>query len=348
MSNLTDFYQQISENLQTAVLLLNHQMEIRYMNPAGEILFDLSSRKVINQSLETLLPERNQPSIQEFYNKIRTGRPFSLRDIAIRLHDQSTINVDCTTTPLPDQTLLEISRKGLHHRIAHEQNLLSQNHSARLLVRNLAHEIKNPLGGVCGAAQLLERELDDDELKEYTQVIISEGNRLKTLVDRLLGPTDKPRHDWLSIHEVLERVHQLLVIDKPEDITLARDYDPSIPLLYADRDQLIQVVLNIANNALHAMGTTGTLLFRTRTERQYTIGHQYHKLVLRVDIVDNGPGVDQSLIEQIFYPTVSGDPHGTGLGLSIAQSIMNRHQGIIECQSQAGKTCFSLLIPLET
>jgi two-component system nitrogen regulation sensor histidine kinase GlnL len=348
MSNPTNFHQQISDNLQTTVLLLNQQMEVSYMNPAGEVLFDLSVRKILNKPLEILLPEHNHPSIREFYNKIRNHRPFSLRDIDIHLHDRSSINVDCTTTPLPDQTLLEISRVGLHRRIAHEQNLLSQNHSARVLVRNLAHEIKNPLGGLCGAAQLLERELDNDALKEYTQVIASEGNRLKTLVDRLLGPTDKPCQNWLNIHQVLERVHQLLEINKPADITLKRDYDPSIPQLYADQDQLIQVVLNIANNALHAMQTAGSLLFRTRTERQYTIGHQRHKLVLRVDMVNNGPQIDQSLIEQIFYPTVSGNSQGTGLGLSIAQSIMNRHQGLIECQSQADQTCFSLLLPLET
>jgi two-component system nitrogen regulation sensor histidine kinase GlnL len=215
------------------------------------------------------------------------------------------------------------------------------------LIRNLAHEIKNPLGGLRGAAQLLEQEFADQSLKEYTQIIIGEADRLRNLVDRMLGPIRPPVYDDVNIHEVLERVRTLVLAEIGDGIHIEQDYDPSIPLLKGDADQLIQAVLNIVRNAVQALEGQGVILIRTRVQRQYTIGHTRHKLVARLDIIDNGPGISKERLEEIFYPMISGRIDGTGLGLSIAQVLVSQHGGLIECESRPGKTVFTLLLPLE-
>jgi two-component system nitrogen regulation sensor histidine kinase GlnL len=244
--------------------------------------------------------------------------------------------------------LVELLQVDRHLRIAREENLIAQQSTARALVRGLAHEIKNPLGGLRGAAQLLERELPDESLTEYTRIIIDEADRLQLLVDRMLGPNSLPNKRELNVHEVLERVRALVQGELPAAIRIQRDYDPSIPPLQADRDLLIQAVLNIVRNAVQALGESGVITLRTRTQRQFTIGSRRHRLVARLEIVDNGPGIPPELIEQIFYPMVTGRSDGTGLGLSIAQSLVNQHGGLIECASRPGETVFTLLLPLES
>ena len=230
---------------------------------------------------------------------------------------------------------------------------MAQHQAARAVVRGLAHEIKNPLGGLRGAAQLLERELSDESLKEYTRVIIGEADRLRNLVNRMLGPNTLPQKALINIHHVLERVRSVVLADTPvgalnaaPGVRIIRDYDPSIPDFQADRDQLIQAVLNIVRNAVQAVGDTGDITLRTRIQRQATISQQRYKLAVRIDIVDNGPGIPTDMLENIFYPLVTGRPEGTGLGLSIAQSLINQHQGLIECTSRSGQTIFTLLLPL--
>jgi two-component system nitrogen regulation sensor histidine kinase GlnL len=244
--------------------------------------------------------------------------------------------------------LVELTPLDRQLRISREENLLAQQSVSRALTRNLAHEIKNPLGGLRGAAQLLERELADPALKEYTSIIIGEADRLQNLVDRMLGPNSIPRKREINVHQVVERVRQLVAAEVPSRVRLIRDYDPSIPPLVGDPDQLIQAVLNIVRNAMQAVGKEGDITLRTRTLRQFTIGHVRHKLVIKIDIVDTGPGIPAEIMEQIFYPMVSGRPGGTGLGLSIAQTIISQHGGLIECTSEPGNTCFSLLLPPQT
>ena len=219
--------------------------------------------------------------------------------------------------------------------------------ATRALVRGFAHEVKNPLGGLRGAAQLLEGELPDASLKEYTQIIISEADRLQKLVDEMLGPNRLPKKSLVNIHEVLERVRSLVLAEVPDGVQIKRNYDPSIPEFVADRDQLLQAVLNIVRNAIQAVEETGIIELKTRIERQFTIGNVRHRHVLRIDITDNGPGIPEEMQHRIFYPMVTSRAEGTGVGLSIAQSLISRHDGLIECSSNEDGAKFTILLPLE-
>jgi two-component system nitrogen regulation sensor histidine kinase GlnL len=216
-----------------------------------------------------------------------------------------------------------------------------------MLLRGLAHEIKNPLGGIRGSAQLLQRELASEELREYTQIIMDESDRLQSLVDRMLGPNKPLLLEPINIHKVLERVRQLVQVEAPVGVSIERDYDPSIPQVNGDGDLLIQAILNIVRNAAQAVGVRGRILIRTRIHRQVTIGNKRNRLVVKIDVEDNGPGIPDALMGQIFYPMVTGRAEGTGLGLSIAQSLINQHGGLIECISEPGLTVFSIFLPLE-
>ena len=243
---------------------------------------------------------------------------------------------------------MELVPLDRHHQITREERLLTQIAHARNLVRRLGHEIKNPLGGLRGAAQLLQSELPDAALREYTRVIIREADRLTTLVDRMIGPRRPPRMEPVNIHEVTERVRALVNAETPASIVVERDYDPSIPDLAADPELLIQAMLNIARNAVHALGEDGRIVLRTRVQRRVSIGARQHRLMCRIDVVDDGPGIPDDLVDSMFYPLVSGRGGGAGLGLSIAQSLVYEHGGIIECASRPGDTTFSILLPMDT
>jgi two-component system nitrogen regulation sensor histidine kinase GlnL len=233
-----------------------------------------------------------------------------------------------------------------------EERLAEQAQTNKELIRNLAHEIKNPLGGIRGAAQLLEMEMETPELTEYTQVIIHEADRLQSLVDRLLAPHRRPHLVGdVNIHEVCERVRSLINAEFPKGLTVVRDYDTSIPEFRGDREQLIQTVLNIAHNACQALAeriTAGDaqLTFRTRVTRQVTFGKQRYRLALELHVMDNGPGIPDSIKDRIFYPLVSGREGGSGLGLTLAQTFVQQHHGLIEVDSVPGRTDFKILIPL--
>jgi two-component system nitrogen regulation sensor histidine kinase GlnL len=233
-----------------------------------------------------------------------------------------------------------------------EERLMDQAHANKELIRNLAHEIKNPLGGIRGAAQLLEMDLVSKELTEYTQVIIREADRLQTLVDRLLAPHRRPHMVGdVNIHEVCERVRSLIVAEFPRGLRVIRDYDISIPEFRGDREQLIQAVLNIAHNAALALSERVTegdaqLTFKTRITRQVTFGKQRYRLALELHVIDNGPGVPDSIKDRIFFPLISGREGGSGLGLTLAQTFVQQHHGMIECESVPGRTDFKILIPL--
>ncbi|MGD8913083.1 MAG: nitrogen regulation protein NR(II), partial [Candidatus Thiodiazotropha sp.] len=258
---------------------------------------------------------------------------------------------DCTVIPIRsdqyvNEFLVEIQQVDRQLRISREEQLLARNQASRALVRGLAHEIKNPLGGLRGAAQLLERELPHASLAEYTQIIIEEADRLQNLVDRMLGPNKLPVLKWVNIHQVLERVCSLVQAETGPGLEIKKDYDPSIPDLKGDMDQLIQAFLNIMRNGVQAAGPSGVIGIDTRILRQFTIGNIRHRLVVSVEISDNGPGIPIDLQERVFFPLVSGS-EGMGLGLSISQTLINRHQGLIEFTSKPGDTVFRVLLPLE-
>lgn len=345
-----DIHKQIADNLTTAVLRFNKELKLDYINPAGEILFEISARRLIGLSIDTLFINVDE-MIESLKQVTTNGQSFTERELHITIPGARTIDVDCIVTPIRDsnndsELLVELIQMERHLRISRDGNLLAQQELARTVIRGLAHEIKNPLGGLRGAAQLLERELANDAQKEYTGIIIGEADRLQNLVDRMQGPKSLPLMETINIHQVIERVRSLVVAEVTDKINLVRDYDPSIPEIHADQDQLIQAILNIVRNAAQAIENEGEIVLRTRTERQFTLGQTRHKLVLRIDIVDNGSGIAPEIIKSIFYPMVTGRPEGTGLGLSIAQSLIHQHGGLIECESEHGKTRFSVLLPV--
>ena len=347
----TDHPRRILDTMTVSIIVLDRGLRLVFINSAAEMLFALSFRQALGMRFQDLAMGA-ETTVAGLEHCLATGHPYTERELALRLVGEREITVDCTVTPMlePDcepELLVELRQVDRQLRIIREEALLAQHNTTRTLVRNLAHEIKNPLGGLRGAAQLLEREFDDEDLKEYTRVIIGEADRLRNLVDRMLGPITLPVRAKLNIHEVLERVRSLMLAETGGGVTIERDYDPSIPDLIGDEDQLIQAVLNIIRNSVQAMEGQGVIQLRTRVTRQCTIGQRRHKLVVRVDIIDNGPGIPDHMLEDIFYPMITGRAEGTGLGLSLAQNLVNQHHGLIECKSRPGETVFTLLLPLE-
>ena len=261
--------------------------------------------------------------------------------------------VDVTVTPLEGQVtgthlLLELADARTRQRISRESEMLSRLDGSRLMLRQLGHEIKNPLGGLRGAAQLLDRELHDGALKEYTTVIINEADRLRALVDSMLGHRAPPRKVSVNIHELCEHVFHLLRSEAAAGIVIERDYDPSLPNALFDRNEIIQALLNVARNALQAVdAANGRVILRTRVLTNINIGTVRHRLVANVQVEDNGHGVPPELQRSVFYPLVTSRSTGTGLGLAVAQDLVTRHHGIVEFESRPGHTVFSLLLPLE-
>ncbi len=339
----------VVENLHTTVIILDEEMRLRYINPAGEILFAASAPRFIGLPVEDLILD---PELVESLSQVlHTYSPFTERELVINLGLGHRVTVDLTALPLQDEglgqgLLVEMKQQDRHLRISREEGLLAQGNATRALIRGLAHEIKNPLGGLRGAAQLLERELHNEELKEYTHIIISEADRLQSLMNQMLGPNALPKRRPLNIHEPLERVRQVVTAELSDKVCIVRDYDPSIPEICADPDQLIQALMNLVRNAAQAVGEEGEITLRTRSMRRYTIGHTMHRLVARIDIIDNGTGISEEMRESLFLPMITGRAEGTGLGLPIAQSMINLNGGLIEWESEPGKTIFTVLLPV--
>jgi len=337
----------------TSLIVFDHKLNIVYMNTAAEMLLSTSARMFIGHPADQLLHCPNDILEQRIVSVIKSGQPVTERGIELSLPDSHSTVVDCTLVPLEveggasDQVLAELRPIDQQLRLSREEQLISQNLATRELIRGLAHEIKNPLGGMRGAAQLLAMELNDDSLNEYTQVIIDEVDRLKSLVDQMLGSRHKPVTQATNIHNILERVCKIVEAEMGQEVILERDYDPSIPELMGDADQLLQAILNIVQNAVEAGGEKGHILLQTRVLRQFTLANIRYRLVAKINIVDNGPGIPDALKNSVFYPMVSGKSEGTGLGLSIAQSMINRHGGLIEFSSKPGKTVFTIYLPLE-
>ena len=347
------FYRYLLDNMSTAVLRLDNQLNLEYLNPAAEMLLQVSGKRFMGAHISALFRDTAEAMVV-LEESARSGHPFTQREAHLTLHHGQQITVDYSVTPLADEEhalILELQARDRLLRITREEEMYAKQETTRELVRGMAHEIKNPLGGIRGAAQLLERALPEESLKEYTQVIIEEADRLRNLVDRMLGPRIIPHFDYVNIHQIIERVCSLITAETGGTIEFVRDYDPSIPELEADEEQLIQAVLNIVRNAMQALTESGTdepcITLRTRSVRQFTMGAERHRLVCSLNIIDNGPGIPTHMLENIFYPMISGRASGTGLGLSIAHSILHQHQGLIKCESQPGQTQFTLFIPLE-
>jgi two-component system, NtrC family, nitrogen regulation sensor histidine kinase GlnL len=352
-----EFAPSVLDNLTTAVLALDRDLRMTAINPAGEMMFEMSSKKMLGQRFTELIAS-GDALLQALRDSLAAGHPITAHGVTVELPGNRALTLDCAVTPLSDggneptpadgaALLVELTQIDRLLRLTRDGNLLDRQAANRAVMRGLAHEIKNPLGGLRGAAQLLERELNDKGLKEYTQVIIREADRLRNLVDRMIGAHTPLAKQAVNMHSVLEHVRLLMLAEVPAGLRVDCDYDPSLPELHGDPDQLVQAVLNVVRNAVQALEGRGTITLRTRVDRGFTIGPRRHRLVLRAEIEDNGPGVPAELLEHIFYPMVTGRAEGTGLGLAIAQDIVTKHGGLIECNSRPGRTVFTLYLPLE-
>jgi two-component system nitrogen regulation sensor histidine kinase GlnL len=335
--------------LATSVILVDDELRVIYANPAAEDLFSFSLKNVAGQPLAQLFTDSGDV-IVSLNDVLGHNWSYTGRDLTLTRPGQASLHLNCLVTPVENavaRLLIEFRPIDQQLRIAREQRQMDQQQANRELIRNLAHEIRNPLGGLRGSAQLLERELERPELHEYTQVIIKEADRLQALMDRLLTPHRPPQVALLNIHEVLERVRSLVLAEFPAGISIQRDYDASLPDFHGDKEQLIQAVLNIARNAAQALNGNGEIDFRTRAARQVTLARKRYKLALELQVTDNGPGIPEELRERIFYPLVSGRDGGSGLGLTLSQTFVQQHHGTIECDSKPGRTCFTIMLPLE-
>lgn len=336
------------EHLTTAVILLDEKSHITYLNPSAENLFALSSKSLIGLPMLEVFTQTEQLAAA-IEHALSHGASYTEHDLTLGVPPGGKLHLRCTATPVQPNSflLLEFHTIDRSLKLAREKQMLDQTQANRHLLRNLAHEIKNPLGGIRGAAQLLEHELEKPGLREYTQVVIQETDRLTSLMDQFLTPRSRPDVRSLNIHEVLERVRSLMLAEYPEDLHMQRDYDPSLPLLTGDKEQLIQITLNIVRNAAQAIQGKGNILLRTRILRQVTLLKERHRLAVSIQVIDDGPGIPVHLHDKIFYPLVSGRDNGHGLGLTLAQDYVSQHKGIIEFESEPGRTCFTVILPIQ-
>ncbi|NKB33379.1 MAG: PAS domain-containing sensor histidine kinase [Pseudomonadales bacterium] len=353
---LDNVHKRLLDNLKTGVVLLDSNLRLLYINIAAEALFEISDRKAKQLFIGDIIINAEE-DIGEMQTAIVKHSSFTKRKAELNVLHDKTIFVDYTLSPFEfegeSQALLEISSLEHAKRISREESLQSAQATTRELVRGLAHEIKNPLGGIRGAAQLLAQEVASGELNDYTNVIIEEADRLHNLVDRMVGSRKPLELKEINIHEVLERVRSLVNAElSGNGIKLSYDYDPSIPAIVADSEQLIQAMLNIVRNAMQSLDspdvdhTLGEILLRSRIVRNVTIGAKFYRLAASLEVIDNGPGIPQDMIDAIFYPMISGRPDGSGLGLPISHGIINQHNGMIECESKPGKTKFTVVLPI--
>lgn len=337
--------------LSSAVVLVDAKLQIRYANPSAENLFAVSQRLLTGQPLHQLVGESTALTLA-LNNALKNNWGYTGQNIAIRRGEDAPLHLDCTVTPIDvggARLIIEFRPIDQQLKAAREERLAEQQQANRELIRNLAHEIKNPLGGIRGSAQLLEHELEglsnSAQLAEYTQVIISEADRLQDLMQRLLSSHRVMQPSQVNIHEILERVRRLIHAEY-NNVRVRRDYDTSLPDLMGDREQLIQAILNVTRNAAQAMHGSGEITLRSRAVRQVTLAKKRHRLAMELQIIDNGPGIPEAIRDKIFYPLVSGREGGSGLGLTLVQSFIHQHQGTIEVDSRPGRTCFTVLLPL--
>lgn len=348
------FYRLLLDNQRAALVLLDESLCISYLNATAEALLYTSWRKLASTPLSRFFSDTD--TIHDvFSNCLAQGHPITCHEVEVHSpYTETQVNLTVSRL-LPDRSrpalLVEIQPLDRHLRHSQEEQQQQVHKAARHMVRNIAHEVKNPLGGIRGAAQLLNGYHPDSQWQKCIDIIIDESDRLSDLTNRLLGSKDRPNMHDINIHECLERARLLVEQEQPA-VTIQRDYDPSLPNIRADKNLLIQALLNLVRNAMQTLMENrienGFITLRTRAQRQVTIHNNHHRLALRIDIEDNGPGVPDSLQNALFFPLVTGRAQGAGLGLSITQDIINHHQGMIECESKPGHTCFRLLLPMNT
>ena len=331
-------------------MLLDKNLLITGLNAAAENILGISKRRANGKSLMQLVDD--EPELREILTRVlETGDHF-----ANELHlgpnevDGDERVIDCRVSPISFEgasLIVEMNDITRRARITRENALMIQHGAGRQMIRQLAHEIKNPLGGIRGAAQLLERQLQSEDLREYTEVVISETDRLAALVDTLLGPGGLPNKQPINVHELLEYVVRVVQAEDQRSIKVERDYDPGLPLLSLDRDQIIQVFMNLVRNATQVLAGHGTVRLRSRAVSNFTIGDTRHRVIASIEIIDDGPGIPRDIQDSIFYPLITGNPEGTGLGLPLAQELISRHGGMIEFESRPGRTVFYVRIPIE-
>ena len=336
-------------NLSTGILFLDVDLKVLFCNQAVESLLQESHSQLRNNPLSDSIA--NSDELEELATSaVQSNQLITKRNLELLLPGRDNVIVDITVTPImeSDQVLIELIAMDRYLRINRDAAIKEHHEVTRQMVRSLAHEIKNPLGGIKGSAQLLEKELSNPDLSEYTSIIIEETDRLTTLVDRMLGPRNIPQPRSTNIHEILERAAKLVELEASKSLIVSRDYDPSIPELNLDPELMLQALLNVTRNAMQILTHTPhpSITLSTRIERQFTISGTRHKVVLRIDIRDNGPGIPAEIQEHLFYPMISAREGGTGLGLTFAHSIINQHSGLIDFESSAGETTFSIFIPL--
>ena len=340
--------------LSTAVMVIDETGVVKFINTASETLFGLSSRSIAGVTLDKLFAS-NATLRSAIRYAIVNKCAYTEHDVELGIAGRGKLHLSCTASPIElegrsaGSVLIEFRHIEQQLRIAREERMLNQSVANRELIRNLAHEIKNPLGGIRGAAQLLDRELDRPELHEYTQVIMNEADRLQSLMDRLLTPHRLPQPTLVNVHEVLERVRSVMLAEFPAGLSIRRDYDTSLPQIKGDREQLIQAVLNVVRNAAQSMHATrdAVIRLRTRIARQVTLARRRYRHAIEIAIIDNGPGIPDAIRERLFYPLVSGREGGSGLGLTLAQTFVSQHHGTITFESVPGDTRFIILLPVE-
>lgn len=342
---------QIIDHLATSVLLFDENLHLVSINSAGESLLSMSSKRILG-----LTPEKIWPNTMFFSDMIRKSFQFVRtrieRGVEMSLINRDSVKVDCIFTPIVinDETkeiIVELVGVDTFVREMQEFNHQTVQKVANESVQGMAHEIKNPLGGIRGAAQLMEKELDDESLLEYTKIIINESDRLRNFLDRMMAANTYPVRSDTNIHEIIEYVISIIRVESSRNLHIEKDYDPSIPTINADREQLIQAVLNLLRNAVQATTNDERILLKTRIKRQITIQNKLNKLAIQLDIIDNGPGIPAEIESGAFYPMVTGHAEGTGLGLSIAQQLIQSHGGTINYERKENNTYFSILFPIE-
>jgi len=345
----------ILDYLNSSIICLSEDLTINQVNATAEVFFDTSETVLLNKPFSSLFaPNGDNSILSSLEFSLKHNHQITEHEASLTLANRKTIITDYSIHPIIEvdqlNLLVELLPIDRHLEIARDGQRINQQAASQQLARGMAHEIKNPLGGIRGAAQLLEDEISNPELKEYTDVIIREADRLQRLLNNMLGPNRKIEKESINILEVIEHVRSLILAEF-SNIKITRDYDPSIPEFMADKNQLIQAFLNIVRNSAQSIDQSNVenaeIIIKTRIGRQHTIGNKRYKYVMQIDVIDNGPGVDDELLENIFLPMVTSKPDGTGLGLPIAQQIIFGHCGIIQCLSNSKHTIFTTLLPLE-
>ena len=339
--------QNILESITTSVVITNKSMKIVHVNTAAENLFRSSKENLQNTKLSELFANDKSIIINQVYDAIALNQSSTSRDIEISLKTKTKHNVDCNVQTIflekDKHVLLEIRTLKRIKNIVLNANFINQNNATEMITRSIAHEIKNPLGGIKGAAQLLKKEINEEQ-KEYTDIIIEEADRLKNYIDKMHGPKDLPSFKSTNIHLIIDKVLKILGI---KSSNYKKNYDPSIPLLYLDQDMIIQSLLNIIKNANEAITENGLIEIKTRVDRSFTINSIRHKLVAIISIIDDGIGVNKEIASKLFLPLITNKKKGNGLGLSISQRLISINKGIITFEEENSKTIFKIILPID-